>query len=235
MSTATLAPARLPEPDRGLALQAQSLYRFFRAGDEEVLALQGVSLSIMAGEIVAVVGPSGSGKSTLLSCLAGLDEPDGGSVWVAGRRISHQVESVRARLRARHIGLMFQSANLFELLTAEQNVSIAQSLADCAQHASPADLLARVGLQARTRSYPSQLSGGEYARAALAVALANGPAVLLADEPTGELDSTVEAGVLTLLRERAAEGVAVLVASHSPAVAKAADRIIRIVDGHVVA
>lgn len=234
MSSPSLAPARLPEPDPGLALQAQSLYRFFRAGEEEILALQGVSLSVRAGEIVAVVGPSGSGKSTLLSCLAGLDEPDGGNVWVDGRRVSHQAEAIRARLRARHIGLMFQSANLFEHLTAEQNVGLAQSLADRPRHTPPAQLLQQVGLAARTRSYPSQLSGGEYARAALAVALANEPAVLLADEPTGELDTTIEAGILGLLRDRAADGLAVLVASHSPAVAKIADRMIRIVDGHVI-
>ena len=235
MSTPVDAPDRV-QPDANdsrAALDAHSLYRFFRAGEEETLALQGVSLRMMTGELIAVVGPSGSGKSTLLACLAGIDEPDGGTVRVAGKRLSHQPEAVRARLRAQHIGLLFQSANLLQHLTVTQNVRLAQSLTTPAQRPTIDAFLGTLGLRARAGAYPSQLSGGELARAGLAVALANDPAVLLADEPTGELDLATEAGVLDLLRERAGSGVAILVASHSPAVAASADRVVTMSDGRI--
>ena len=215
------------------ALEANSLYRFFRAGDEETLALRGVSLHVAAGEIVAVAGPSGSGKSTLLSLLAGLDEPDGGTVYVHGQRLSHQSEANRARLRARMIGVLFQSGNLLPHLTVTGNIELAQRLADNAARPHIPDLLAGLGMTARAAAYPGELSGGELARAGLAVALANNPAVLLADEPTGELDAHTETQVLDLLRARTEHGVAILVASHSPAVAAAADRVITLSDGRV--
>jgi putative ABC transport system ATP-binding protein len=214
------------------ALEARSLYRFFRAGDDETLALQGVSLTLERGEFVAVTGPSGSGKSTLLACLAGMDDPDGGSVRIDGQRISHRREADRASMRARHIGVLFQNANLLEHLTLAQNLSLARSFAGRAQPDRP-DLLAQLGLQTRAKAYPSQLSGGELARAGLAVALANAPTVLLADEPTGELDSATESRVLDLIGAAAEAGTAVVVASHSPAVAAAAGRVIRLHDGKV--
>ncbi len=217
------------------ALQADSLYRFFRAGDEETLALRGVSITVAAGEIVAVVGPSGSGKSTLLSLLAGLDEPDGGTVRVQGQRLSHQSEQGRAKLRAEMIGVLFQSGNLLPHLTVTANVHLAQRLTDRPGPADITDLLAGLGLSARAGAYPGELSGGELARAGLAVALANDPVVLLADEPTGELDDHTETQVLDLLRTRASKGVAILIASHSPAVAAAADRVVTLTDGVVTA
>ncbi|HEY0537921.1 MAG TPA: ABC transporter ATP-binding protein [Actinoallomurus sp.] len=216
------------------ALQARTLYRFFRAGEEETLALRGVSLTLEPGELVAVAGPSGSGKSTLLSCLAGIDEPDGGAVLVSGQRISHRPEPIRARLRARHIGLLFQSANLFEHLTVRQNVGLAQRLAGRRGGTDIGPLLDSVGLARRAHAYPGQLSGGESVRAGLALALANDPAVLLADEPTGELDSVTETQILDLLLSRSREGMAILVASHSPAVSAAADRVIGLSDGQVL-
>jgi putative ABC transport system ATP-binding protein len=217
------------------ALEARSLYRFFRAGDEETLALRGVSMSVAAGEFVAVAGPSGSGKSTLLGCLAGLDDPDGGSVLVDGERMSHRPEPVRARLRARRIGVLAQSNNLLEHLTIEGNVHLARFLAHNRSNTGVDELLASVGLAGRAKARPSQLSGGESARAGLAVALANDPAVILADEPTGELDRRTELGVLELLINAAQRGVAVLVASHSPAVTAAAGRHVRLLDGQVLA
>ncbi|WP_433171203.1 ABC transporter ATP-binding protein [Actinoallomurus sp. CA-150999] len=220
--------------DEDVVLSARTLYRFYRAGEEETLALRGVSLVLRAGELVAVVGPSGSGKSTLLACLAGLDEPDGGTVVVGGRRISHQPETVRTRLRGRLIGLVFQSGNLLEHLTVRQNIRLAQRLAARGRSGAADTLLDLVGLSERGEAYPSRLSGGEATRAGLAVALAGDPAVVLADEPTGELDSATERQILDLLAERARSGVAVLVAGHSPAVAAAADRIIRLRDGQVV-
>jgi putative ABC transport system ATP-binding protein len=217
------------------ALEARSLYRFFRAGDEETLALRGVSMSVAPGEFVAVAGPSGSGKSTLLGCLAGLDDPDGGSVLVDGERMSHRPEPVRARLRAHRIGVLVQSNNLLEHLTVEGNVRLARALAHDRKSGNVRELLASVGLAGRAQARPSQLSGGESARAGLAVALANDPAVILADEPTGELDRTTEAGVLELLLAATRRGVAVLVASHSPAVTAAAGRRVRLLDGQVLA
>lgn len=217
------------------AIEARSLYRFFRAGEEETLALQGVSMVVAGGELVVVVGPSGSGKSTLLACLAGLDEPDGGTVLVAGRRMSHQPEPERARMRARRIGIMAQSANLFEHLTIRANLEFVQAVAPTDGAPSARDLLEQVGLAERADAYPGELSGGEAARAGLAVALAGSPVVVLADEPTGELDSTTEASVLALLVGAARRGVAVVVASHSPAVAAAANRIVCLDDGRVAA
>ena len=214
-------------------LQARSLYRFYRAGDEETLALQGVSLTLRPGEFVAVTGPSGSGKSTLLACLAGMDDPDGGSVHVAGQRISHRREPERARIRARHIGMLFQQDNLLDHLTVRNNLALVRSLAGRRGRADRPDVLGLLGLSDRADAYPGQLSGGELARAGLAIALANAPALVLADEPTGELDSATETRVLELLSEAAARGAAVLVASHSPAVAAAATRVLRLTDGRI--
>lgn len=214
-------------------LEASDLYRFYHAGGEETLALRGVSLTVGAGELVAVTGPSGSGKSTLLACLAGLDEPDGGVVRVAGEVMSRRPETERAALRARMIGMLFQSANLFEHLSVQQNVALAQRLAGRVDPGRAAAVLAGLGLTRRASAHPSELSGGETARAGLAVALANDPPLLLADEPTGEVDAVSEARVLDLLRSRAEAGAAVVVVTHSPAVAAAADRSIGLDDGKV--
>jgi putative ABC transport system ATP-binding protein len=215
-------------------LQAHSLYRFFHAGDDETLALQGVSLDVHAGEVVAVTGPSGSGKSTLLACLAGLDEPDGGMVLVDGERLSRQPEEARARVRARSIGVLYQHGNLVSHLSVLANVDLARRLAgDRTSAAWRDELLERCGLTARGHARPGQLSGGELARAGLAVALANDPPVLLADEPTGELDQSTAQRVLELLHGRAAEGAAVLVVTHGREVAAAADREIALRDGRV--
>ena len=217
------------------ALEARDLYRFFHVGDEEVFALRGVSLSVAPGELVAVVGPSGSGKSTLLSCLAGLDEPDGGSVDVAGRRITRRSESDRAAIRASSIGILSQSANLFEHLSVAQNVRGATALAGGADRVTPLpeSVLSAVGLAERASARPSTLSGGEAARAGLAVALANDPPLLLADEPTGEVDGAAETEVLTLIRERCEAGSAAVVVTHSVEVAAAADRVLELDDGRL--
>jgi putative ABC transport system ATP-binding protein len=215
------------------AVVARSLYRFFRSGEEETLALRGVSLAVAPGELVAVVGPSGSGKSTLFACLAGLDEPDGGTVTIAGQRVSHQPEPVRTRIRAGCIGTLAQSGNLFEHLTVRANLAFARAMAPTRLAGDSGELLAAVGVARRADAYPSELSGGELARAGLAVALANGPAVLLADEPTGELDSVSEGRLVDLLEVVARAGTAVLVASHSPVVAARAHRVIRLEDGRV--
>jgi putative ABC transport system ATP-binding protein len=216
------------------ALEAESLYRFYHAGDDETLALQGVSLAVAPGEVVAVTGPSGSGKSTLLGCLAGLDDPDGGTVRVVGERLSRRPEEERARLRARSIGVLYQTNNLLGHLTITDNVALAQRLAPGAGP-SPAEVIEQVGLAHRAHARPSELSGGEVARAGLAVALANAPAVLLCDEPTGELDGATAQRVLSLLHERAGLGAAILVVTHSERVAATANREVGLLDGRVKA
>ena len=216
-------------------LRARELYRFYRAGDEETLALRGVSLAVPGGKLVTVAGPSGSGKSTLLACLAGLDEPDGGSVYIRETRISHRPEHERSALRARHIGTLFQSANLLEHLTIRRNLELVQRIARASDRRRDRPdidaLLDAVGLIRRSGARPSELSGGEAVRAGLAVALANNPDVLVADEPTGELDGKTEADVLRLIRDQADRGTAVVVASHSAAVAAMADEVIQLKDG----
>ncbi|MFI1003942.1 ABC transporter ATP-binding protein [Streptomyces galbus] len=218
-------------PDDDVALTARELYRFYRAGEEETLALRGVSLRVRRGETVAVVGPSGAGKSTLLACLAGLDEPSGGEVRVAGVRISHRPETERARLRALHVGVLLQSRNLLPHLTVRDNIRLAQHAVRGRPAVRAGTLLEQVGLGRRAGALPRQLSGGELARAGLAVALANSPAVLLADEPTGELDGVTEELVLRMLRDRAADGCAVLIVTHSAEAVRGADRVITLDDG----
>jgi putative ABC transport system ATP-binding protein len=213
-------------------LEAHDLYRFYHAGEDETLALRGVSLTLRRGETVAIVGTSGSGKSTLINCLAGLDEPDGGWVAVMGERMTRRPEATRAALRGRYIGILLQSANLFEHLTVASNVNVAACLSRRSKHLVGAEAaLGAVRLAARSGALPAQLSGGELARAGLALAMVNEPPVLLADEPTGEVDGANEAAVLDLLRERARNGGANLVVTHSRAVASMADRVLRLVDG----
>jgi putative ABC transport system ATP-binding protein len=214
-----------------VVLDATDLYRFFHAGDDEVLALRGVSLRVESGEIVAVVGPSGSGKSTLMACLAGLDEPDGGQVRIAGQVLTRQSEARRAELRASHVGVVFQSDNLVGHLDVDANIALAQRLAGRVDSAARDALVARLGLASRQRALPSELSGGEAVRAALAVALVNQPPLILADEPTGELDEATEQRVLELLDAEAAAGRAVVIATHSDAVTAVAHRVVRLADG----
>jgi putative ABC transport system ATP-binding protein len=216
-------------------LDAHELFRFYHAGEEETLALRGVSLHAEAGELVALMGPSGSGKTTLLSCLAGLDEPSGGTVHVNGERMSRRPAAERAALRARVIGILFQSGNLVEHLSVAGNLVLAQRLTGRTDRSALLAILDDVGMSARAHSRPSQLSGGELARAGLAVALANDPALLLADEPTGELDSETGDEIVSLLLRRAARGGAVLAATHNPRLAAAAHRTIELSDGRLAA
>lgn len=216
------------------ALEAVDLYRFFHAGEAETLALRGVSLRIGRGELVALVGPSGSGKSTLLACLAGLDEPDGGYVMLEGTRLTRRPEAERARRRAAGIGILLQAGNLFEALSVADNIRIQMLLANKLDVLRLDSLLQRVGLSDRRHSVPGRLSGGETARAALAVALAAAPALLLADEPTGEVDAVTEGRILDLLDRERAGGMSAVIATHSPALAVHADRVIHLEDGRIV-
>jgi putative ABC transport system ATP-binding protein len=215
-------------------LEARNLYRFYHSDEEETLALRDVSLRVSAGEMVAIVGPSGSGKSTLLACLAGTDEPDGGEVRILGERITRRPELRRGIVRGRSLGFVFQSDNLIEHLTVEENVLLPMRLARKENEQRLRTLLDTLGLIPHRRAYPGQLSGGEAARAALAVALAVDPRILLADEPTGEVDATTEAWVLDFLEEYCRDGGAAVVATPSAALAKKASRIVKLADGKIV-
>ncbi len=226
-------------------IDAQGLFRFFHAGDEETVALADVSIAVDRGEVVAVTGPSGSGKSTLLACLAGLDDPDGGMVTIAGHLMSRQPEVARAAIRSEHVGVLWQAGNLLDHLCVRDNVLLAQRLSKRlgakrsrgAERGEPNrdadELLDQFGLADRAGAWPITLSGGESARAGLATALANQPSLLLADEPTGELDMVTAASVMKTLRTYADDGHAVIIVTHSDVVAATADRMLRLRDGRI--
>lgn len=216
------------------AIEAVDVYRFYHTGEEETLALRGVNLYVNRGELVVLMGPSGSGKSTLLACLAGLDEPDGGYVQLMGSRWTRRSEAERAARRAAETGLLLQSGNLFAHLTVGDDVALPMRLAREFDRKRLEELIDGVGLRERRRAYPAELSGGEAARAGLAVATAAAPAVLLADEPTGEVDAELEASILRFLKEQRAAGTAAVVVTHSAAVAAHADRVVHLLDGRVV-
>jgi putative ABC transport system ATP-binding protein len=215
-------------------LSAKDLYRFFHTETDEVIALRGVSLDVEAGELVVVLGPSGSGKSTLLACLGGLDEPDGGAVFVCGERLTRRSERAKAELRARLFGVVLQSNNLVEHLTVRENVVLALRLAHKRGAGRAAAVIERLGIGDRAWAHPSELSGGEAVRAAVAVAVAAEPTVVLADEPTAEVDAGNEAEIAQLMRDATRDGAAVVVATHSERLAGFADRVVRLLDGAVV-
>jgi putative ABC transport system ATP-binding protein len=197
-------------------------------------ALNGVSLEIFSGEFVAICGPSGSGKSTLLNLIGALDRPDSGELWVAGEDLTRSHGDL-AGFRARKVGFIFQLHNLIPSLTAIENVLIPTlELNGRDAPARARELLERVGLADKAHRRPPELSGGERQRVAVARALVNNPALILADEPTGSLDSKTEQAVLELLRELQSErGVTLILVTHDPRVAQSADRVIELVDGRV--
>jgi putative ABC transport system ATP-binding protein len=200
-------------------------------------ALDNVSLTVAAGEVVAVMGPSGSGKSTLLNLIAGLDRPDKnkGTVTVAGQRIDTLGETALARFRARHVGIIFQFFNLLDDLTVLDNVLLPAQLAGAskrAAHTRATELLGRMGLGDHREQYPARLSGGQRQRVAIARALVNSPELLLADEPTGALDTATSQEIGDLLRELNQGGQTLVLVTHDPALAaRYAARSVRIVDG----
>jgi ABC-type lipoprotein export system ATPase subunit len=214
-----------------LAIEAHEVHKTFEEG--RITALRGMDLEVARGEFVAVVGPSGCGKSTLLHLIAALDEPDEGTIHVGG----HALESHRDldHYRARHIGMIFQLHNLLPTLTAAENVQVPMFELGLSAHerrARAGGLLAAVGLEGRERNRPPQLSGGERQRVAIARALANEPPILLADEPTGSLDSDAGRTVLDLLEElRSRRGLTIVLVTHDRDVAVRADRIVRMLDG----
>ena len=221
--------------DTSFVLTARGLHRFYHVGDDETAALRDVGLVLGRDEFLAVMGPSGSGKSTLIACLTGLDEPDAGHVEIEGRRITRRPEPERARLRARTFGILLQSGNLFPHLTVAENIALQIDLAGkpAGRDQRTAKVLSSVGIAERGDAFPAQLSGGEAARAGLAVALAVDPPILLADEPTAEVDRQTEGRILAVFDDRRSRGRATLVATHSRPLAARADRIIYLEDGRL--
>jgi putative ABC transport system ATP-binding protein len=215
-------------------LEAKELYRFFHSGDEEVKALRGVDVTVNPGDFIALIGPSGSGKSTLLMCLAGLDEPDGGSVVVCSEVITRRPEYEKTRLRSKYYGVMLQKENLFAHLTVAENVRAAQAASGgVVNDDEVTSILERIGMNNRIQALPAQLSGGEKARAGLAVALARKPSILLLDEPTGEVDAQTEDQILVVLNEYRRAGGSVVVATHNAAVGRVATKILAMKDGRL--
>jgi putative ABC transport system ATP-binding protein len=219
-------------------IRLEQVTRLYPMGDEEVRALDGVSLSIEAGEFVAVMGPSGSGKSTLMNVLGFLDHPSSGRYLLAGRDVSGLDANERATLRNQLIGFAFQHFNLLPRTSALENVELPLLYAGIPareRHQRAADALAHVGLADRIHHLPGQLSGGQQQRVAIARAIANGPRLLLADEPTGSLDSRTSIEVMGLFQQLCRSGITVLVVTHEPDVARFAGRIITLRDGRLVA
>ncbi len=218
-------------------VEARGVSRVFPMAAGPVTALDDVSLEIRGGEYVGVVGPSGCGKSTLLHVLGCVDVPTGGEVLFNGRDVGALPDAERSRLRLREIGFVFQRFFLLPMLTAWENVELPQSEAGVGRaerKARTAELLEYVGLSARAGHRPSELSGGEMQRVAIARALANRPRLLLADEPTGELDQATGEQIVALLESLHAGGTAVVIVTHDASVAARAGRIIRMRDGRIV-
>ena len=218
-------------------IEATNLVKLYRMGDETVHALDGVSFSIPRGDYCAIVGPSGSGKSTLMNIIGGLDTPSNGRIVIAGDDIGAMNDDDLAVFRNRTIGFVFQSFNLLPRLTALENVELPMiygGVLPKERKERAAELLERVGLGQRMGHRPTQLSGGQQQRVAIARALAGKPALLLADEPTGALDTNTGIEILALFNQLNREGATVLLVTHDHDVARATKRTIEMRDGHIV-
>ncbi len=225
------SPAAVP------ALAVAGLRKTFEAENAPVRALRGVDMTIAAGEFVAVMGPSGCGKSTLLNLVAGLDVPDEGTIAIAGEPVTGRTEDELARMRRKHMGIVFQFFNLLEGMTVLENVVLPSVIAGRRRRMAETrarDLLDLLGIGDKASSVPGVLSGGQRQRLAIARALANEPTLLLADEPTGALDSAGGAEIIELLRRLHAGGQTIILVTHDPAVAEAAGRVVRMRDGRIV-
>ena len=218
-------------------LVVSDLHREYQMGEDLVHAVRGVTLDVTRGDYVAVVGPSGCGKSTLLNLLGGIDRPSSGSVEIDGSRIDRMRDSEATRFRLQHIGFVFQRFYLMPALTAMENVELPMAEARLARgqrEARARELLAYVGLGARRDHRPAQMSGGEQQRVAIARALANRPQILLADEPTGELDAKTGTEMIELLAQVNRDGTTIVVVTHDEDLARAAKRVVHMRDGVVV-
>jgi putative ABC transport system ATP-binding protein len=220
----------------GTVVAARDLTRRYGEGETAVDALRGVSLDVRVGELVAIMGPSGSGKSTLMHILAGLDKPTSGTVTIAGEDLTSLDDRSLTLLRRKHIGFVFQFFNLLPMLTAEENVTLPLSIAGTRpEERWLGELLARTGLADRRTHRPAELSGGQQQRVAIARSLVTRPTILLADEPTGNLDSKTGGEILMLLRESVdAYGQTTVMVTHEPRAAAVADRVLFLADGLIV-
>lgn len=218
-------------------LKAVGLTKVFRNHGAEVTGLRGVDLTIQQGEFVAIIGPSGCGKSTLLHLLGGLDTPTSGEVYLSGRRVDGIGESAWAVLRRKQIGYMFQSYNLIMNMTAAENIELPALMAGISASEAKrrrVDLLGQLGIPEQGDFVPGRLSGGQQQRVALARALINQPSLLIADEPTGNLDSQATREVMSIFKESNVRGQTIVLVTHDPNVASAADRVIRMRDGAII-
>jgi putative ABC transport system ATP-binding protein len=218
-------------------LRAKSLVKVHQGDGTAVRALRGIDLHVEPGEFVAVMGPSGSGKSTLLHVIAGLDPPTSGEIWLRGRRADTLDQKGWALLRRRHVGVVFQSFNLISNMTTADNVELPALLAGASPRVAKERreyLLGELGLAGKAEVAPARLSGGEQQRVAMARALANEPSLLLADEPTGNLDSVNTREVIKLLERVHDQGQTILLVTHDARVASAADRVVSLFDGMIV-
>jgi putative ABC transport system ATP-binding protein len=220
------------------AISLKDVRKTYRMGEDEVKALDGVSLEVRKGEFVAIMGPSGSGKSTMLNMIGCLDVPSSGSITIDGVEVSKLSDRDLARIRGRKLGFIFQFFNLYPTLTAIENVELPMSIADVGdgdRERRAKELLGVVGLEKRAWHLPSQLSGGQRQRVAIARALANDPEIIIADEPTGNLDSKTGREIMEFLnglQER--EGKTIVMVTHEDDIAKFAEKVVRLRDGKIV-
>ena len=215
----------------------EQIYKVYHMGESEVRALDGISLAVGAGEMVAIMGPSGSGKSTVMNMIGCLDQPSSGSYRLAGREVANLSEAELAGLRNREIGFVFQSFNLLPNLTALQNVELPlvyAGVAPAERHRQAGAVLRQMGLADRFHHQPRELSGGQQQRVAIARALVNQPRLLLADEPTGNLDSRASVEILAIFQQLHRRGMTIVMVTHEPEIAGYTQRILRFRDGRIV-
>jgi putative ABC transport system ATP-binding protein len=218
-------------------LRAESVTKIYRTGQQEVTALDRLDITVRSGEMLAVMGPSGSGKTTLLNCLSGLDDIDGGRVLVEGHDLFAMTDHERTAHRAKAMGFIFQAFNLIPVFNAVENVELPLLLVGVRAREARSraiDILARVGLGERALHRPNELSGGEQQRVAIARALVATPAIVWADEPTGNLDTVMAAQVMDLLRQLNDEGQTIVLVTHDEGIGHSAKRLVRMLDGHLV-
>ena len=235
-TTTSLARAEIA-PGNGAFITIRNLKRYYRMGGTIVKALDGVDLDVERGELLCLMGPSGSGKSTLLNLLGGLDTPDDGTIMVAGRDISTLDENELAAYRRQSVGLVFQSFNLIPTMTALENVEfpmVFAGLSPAERRERAKEVLELVGLGDRINHRPTELSGGQQQRVAIARALVNQPAILLGDEPTGNLDSKTGLEILDMLQQLNRQGQTIILVTHDPRTSSYATRTVHMLDGRIV-
>ncbi len=218
-------------------IEFKDIYKIYQMGDSEVRAIDGISMKIFPGEFVAIVGPSGSGKSTCMNIIGCLDVPTNGSYFLDGRDVSHMNDNELAEIRNKKLGFIFQQYNLIPKLNVRQNVELPllyAGLSEKEQETRALKALERVGLADKAKHLPSQLSGGQQQRVSIARALAGDPSIILADEPTGALDSKTGKDVLNFLKQLHREGNTIVLITHDNTIAAQAERVIRVSDGQVV-